>query len=96
MGRFKFLAKPLFYIFSLLFSCWMVLQIERISPSDFGKYKSWFQQKPTDQKHTAFPTNTALRDAYLQYKSGKTDSATFFRFIEEVTGINKEENRNAK
>ena len=42
MKKYDFLLKPIFFILKLLFSCWLVFQIEEISPSDFGKYESLF------------------------------------------------------
>ncbi len=46
MNRYKFLFKPLFFIFNLLFACWLVLWIEKLSPSDFGKNRSLFESAP--------------------------------------------------
>lgn len=44
-GGFAFLFKPLFFIFSLLLGSWLVLKIEKLIPSDFGKYKSLFEKE---------------------------------------------------
>ncbi|MGQ0827605.1 MAG: hypothetical protein ACT4ON_04325 [Bacteroidota bacterium] len=45
MKKYKFILKPLFFICSLIFACWLVLIIEQVSPSDFGKYESLFKTK---------------------------------------------------
>lgn len=37
MKQYSFLVKPLFYILTLLFATWLVIKIEKISPSDFGE-----------------------------------------------------------
>jgi hypothetical protein len=42
MKKYKFLLKPLFFIFNLLFATFLVLTIEKIQPSDFGKHKRFF------------------------------------------------------
>jgi hypothetical protein len=44
MRKYKFLLKPLFFIFNLLFATWFVIKIERLEPSDFGRYKSLFEK----------------------------------------------------
>lgn len=40
---YAFLVKPIFFIGSLLFATWLVLYIEKIKPSDLGKYESIFK-----------------------------------------------------
>jgi hypothetical protein len=77
MKRFKFLIKPLFYIFSLTASSYMVIIIERISPSDFSKHPSLFlpQAKPVavqvnDQRMEY------LKNICFDYKYGLIDSST--------------------
>ena len=46
MKKYQFLFKPVFFIFNLCFACWLVLKIEKISPSDFGKHRSLFESAP--------------------------------------------------
>jgi hypothetical protein len=76
MENYKFLFKPLFFIFSLVFAGWMVLKIETVSPSDFGKYRSLFEVTPPaeagDEKK-----KVVLEKICDDYRCGKTDSATF-------------------
>lgn len=81
MKDYTFLIKPFFFIFSLIFSTWLVLAIEKISPSDFGEYKTLFEKKtiPTrvitvDKQH--------LKDLFRQYKIGSIDSLTFDKRLE--------------
>ncbi|MEW6468842.1 MAG: SHOCT domain-containing protein [Bacteroidota bacterium] len=80
MSRYKFLLRPLFYIFSILFSSWMVLWIESISPSDFGKYGALFS--------TPVPAPPGGRDQlkklYREYKSGRISSDEFEKKFEDL------------
>jgi hypothetical protein len=72
MMKYTFLLKPLFYIISLIFSCWMVLKIEKLTPSDFGKYESMFNNNhPTDLSlsHILY-----LKQLCKAYKAGVIDS----------------------
>jgi len=77
MGKYQFLLKPIFFIFNLLFATWLVLKIEKIQPSDFGRYEQLFQR--TEPR----PDNVPAYDKYYikkladDYKSGKLDSAMF-------------------
>lgn len=81
MKKFHFLLKPLFFIISLLFATWLVVKIEKISPSDFGKYESYLSQEPNN------PENFRDRKQYLKslcsdYKNGTIDS---IRLDQELT-----------
>jgi hypothetical protein len=74
MTKYKFLFKPAFFIFNLVFATWMVFRIEEISPSDFGKYKSLFEDSPvlTPAKihHKQY-----LKKICSDYKAGVLNSA---------------------
>lgn len=59
MKKYNFLFKPLFFIFSLVFATWLVLFIEKISPSDFGKYGHLFDNGPGVKDTHVFPISTA-------------------------------------
>jgi len=72
MEKYKFLLKPAFFIFNLLFSTWLVFQIEKISPSDFGKYKSIFENPP---KPIPVQKKQELKKLCADYKAGLLDSA---------------------
>ncbi|MCW3102153.1 MAG: hypothetical protein JWO09_593 [Bacteroidetes bacterium] len=77
MKDYKFLLKPAFFIFNLLFATWLVLKIEKVAPSDFGRYEKMFH--PGDIR----PENVPQYDKYYlkkladDYKSGVLDSAMF-------------------
>jgi hypothetical protein len=77
MKNYSFLIKPIFFIFNLLFATWLVIKIEQLSPSDFGKNKSLFERSQPR------PDNIPVYDKYYlkkladDYKSGKLDSAAF-------------------
>lgn len=90
MKNYSFLLKPLFYIFTLVFSTWMVLAIEKISPSDFGDYKSLFE----DRRSEGYPFEyhkQNLRQLFLEYKHSEIDSIqmeqkldSFFKALQRV------------
>jgi len=58
MKKYKFLLKPIFFIINLLFATWLILKIEKLNPSDFGKYRSIFE------KTAPLPKNVAPYDKY--------------------------------
>ncbi len=79
MKRYKFLIKPLFYIFSLTASSYMVLVIEKVSPSDFGKHQSLFVTEPSKPASTQLvkydSRKELLKSICFDYKYGIIDSA---------------------
>lgn len=68
----------MFFIFNLLFATWLVFKIEEISPSDFGRFKSLFDDPPgsisTRKKN--------LKKIIVEYKKGTLDSAQLDQKIE--------------
>lgn len=73
MKNYKFLFKPVFFIFNLLFATWLVFQIEKITPSDFGRYRSLFEDtKPVAPDHVLH--KTILKKICSDYKTGALDS----------------------
>ncbi len=73
MEKYHFLLKPIFFIFSLLFATWLVVKIEKISPSDFGKYESYVSQEPC--KPDNLPANKQyLKNLCSDYKKGIIDN----------------------
>lgn len=98
MEKYKFLFKPLFFIFSLLFACWMVLKIEQIQPSDFGRYEALFksgagkeykpQPVPIPQPHVNKDIikkgKEAVARLFSEYKSGRIDSVSFNHRLEKL------------
>jgi hypothetical protein len=76
MKEYKFLMKPIFFIFSLVFATWLVLVIERISPSDMGRYESLFK---TETRTIPSITNNKqfLKTLFQSYQNGKIDSIAF-------------------
>lgn len=87
MEKYTFLGKPFFFICSLIFATWLVLKIEQISPSDFGKHKSLFERKavksiPQNSKHN-------LKIIFYKYKDGLIDSNQLDQQLEEfLTTLN--------
>ena len=91
MRKYKFLFKPLFFIFSLLFATWLVIKIEKISPSDFGRYRSLFEKevKPVPVRHSncneakcISSGKVALKILCMQYKQGIVDSSSLDKQLE--------------
>lgn len=81
--NFKFLLKPVFFIFSLVFSTWLVLTIEKITPSDFGRYKSFFESeaKPVHKPNTY--NKQYLKHLCSDYKAGLIDSVKLDEQLEQ-------------
>lgn len=65
--------KPVFFIFSLLFATWLVIEIEKIRPSDFGKYASHVSPEPTDLENI-MDRKQYLKNLCSDYKNGILDS----------------------
>ncbi|MCW3076746.1 MAG: hypothetical protein JWO32_1355, partial [Bacteroidetes bacterium] len=82
MKNYRFILKPLFFIFNLLFATWLVLKIEKIEPSDFGEYKSIFYKgampKMVTQKDKQY-----LKNLCSEYKNGKIDSLKLEKQLED-------------
>lgn len=68
MKNYTFLFRTIFFIFSLIAAVWMVLQIEKLKPSDFGKYKSVFET-PTKQERNRVKI-IKMQELMKQYKAG--------------------------
>lgn len=75
MKQYKFLLKPLFFIFNLVFATWLVLKIEKIQPSDFGEHKSIFESAPKPRIVTQ-EDKKYLTTLALEFKYGLIDSTT--------------------
>jgi hypothetical protein len=74
MKKFKFLLKPAFFIFNLLFASWLVLGIEKIKPAHLGKYRTLFENvndPSIEQK------KKMLMKLCKEYRSGAIDSLHF-------------------
>jgi hypothetical protein len=71
LKKYKFLFKPAFFIFNILFSTWLVIKIEQISPSDFGRYKYWFEARP---KVPDLARKNRIQKLCNDYKAGLLDS----------------------
>ena len=68
-----FIFKPLLFIFNLIFATWLVLEIEKLSPTDFGKYKSLFET-PEPLSPEKLGDKVYLKRLCTEYKAGKLDS----------------------
>jgi hypothetical protein len=65
LKKYKFLFKPLFFIFNLFFATWLVLKIEEYQPSH--KIKS----EPPANKHLP---REQLKSIIFDFKRNKIDS----------------------
>ena len=101
-SKYKFLFKPIFFIFSLIFATCLVLYIENIAPSDFGRYESLFGgPKPKGAKanlhlinsHSALPKfkEAKLKKLFLDYRSGKMDSTRIDQIVEKYLRSTEED-----
>lgn len=82
MKNYKFILKPLFFIFNLVFATWLVLQIEKIKPSDFGEYKSIFYTGPKP-KFVTQADKHYLKKLCTEYKRGTIDSLKLEKSLED-------------
>jgi hypothetical protein len=73
MKKYKFLFKPLFFIFNLVFATCLVLFIEKIKPSDFGRHRSWFESSPPVHNTPVYDKGY-LKRMCIEYKKGLIDS----------------------
>lgn len=78
MKKYTFLFKPAFFIFNLLFATWFVFKIEEMSPSDFGKYSSLFDDPPGSMAHR----KKELKKIIVDFKAGKLDSIQLEKKLE--------------
>jgi hypothetical protein len=98
MEKYKFLIKPLFFVFNLMFATWLVIKIEKISPSDLGRYKSLFDRasSPVYKVKPACPhreKSSYLKSLCSDYKKGVIDSAKFNRELESFLGADEFSNK---
>jgi hypothetical protein len=86
MKKYKFILKPLLFIFNLLFASWLVLEIEKINPSHFDKERSLL-----NNKHEIFtiPNNSMqrLKKLCLEYKAGLIDSTELEIQLEKLFNV---------
>jgi hypothetical protein len=82
MKEYKFLLKPVFFIFNLLFASWLVIKIEKLSPSDLGKYESFFKNEAKALPPAIDNSKLLLKTLIINYKKGVIDSATFDRQLD--------------
>lgn len=91
MNNYNFLGKPIFFIGSLLFATWLVLYIEKINPSDLGKYEHVFTSRPKPLSEEVILQNklaykkkqqTSLKKICNDYKAGLIDSLELNKRLE--------------
>jgi hypothetical protein len=82
LRKYKFLFKPAFFIFNLFFSTWLVFQIEKIRPSDFGRYRYWFELP--DKASIEAARKKHIKKLCDDYKAGLLDSTQFQLQLDKV------------
>jgi hypothetical protein len=82
LKKYKFLFKPVFFIFNLFFATWLVVQIEKVKPSDFGKYRHLFELPEKSSLKALQKQN--LKKLCSDYKAGKLDSTQFEVQLEKI------------
>lgn len=80
MKKYTFLFKPMFFIFSLLFASWLVLKIEKLRPSDFGRERYLFEDEPVSS--VSKYDEQYLKNLFLEYKFGIINSRQLDEKIE--------------
>lgn len=82
MAKYKFLLKPLLFIFNLVFATWLVLAIEKISPSDFGQYEFLFEDSSPKPEKVKAIRKDFLKKLCTDYKMGRLDSTGLEKGLE--------------
>lgn len=97
MKKYKFLLKPLLFIFNMLFATWLVVKIEQLSPTDFTRYKPFFgiESKPKENQFQKKPELTTLDKPVLKklcsdYKLGLIDSVRLDKELDFVLNPGQE------
>lgn len=83
MKKYSFLFKPLLFIFNLFFATWLVFKIEKIRPSDFGRYGYLFEDVPPPSMVHQL-NKQYIKKLCLDYKAGMIDSVALEEKIEKI------------
>ena len=81
MKKYTFLAKPALFIFNLVFVTWLVLKIEKLQPSDFGRYGSFFED---NRPKPVMIDKAYLKRLFHNYRSGSLDSLSLEQKIDQI------------
>ena len=80
MKKYRFILKPVLFIFNLIFATWLVFTIEGITPSDFGRYEYLFEDPP------ALKTKKLKKEHLIKicsdYRAGKIDTTDLVKKID--------------
>lgn len=83
MKKYIFLFKPLFFIFNLFFATWLVFKIEKMRPSDLGRYGNLFDDVPPPSMLRTL-NKQYLKKLCYDFKKGEVDSITLDKKIEQL------------
>jgi hypothetical protein len=90
MSKYKFLIRPVFYIFNLFFATWLVIKIESVSPSDFGRYKLLFERTEPKLQHVPVYDKYYIFKLAEDYKKERIDQKTFLQLLSShLDAVNK-------
>lgn len=70
MKQLASLIKPLLFIAQLLIASWLVLYIEKLQPSDFGRYKSLF----VNERKSLLEKRLEAHEVLFEFKQNRLDS----------------------
>ncbi len=81
MKKYKFLIKPFTYILSLIFSSWMILEIDR-----YGSKEKNINGKSEEKNiHSeCFQKKDCLKKLFILYSNKQIDSASFENELEKI------------
>jgi hypothetical protein len=88
MERYNFLFKPVFFIVSLLFSSWLVIQVERLQPSDLGRFEKLFDSGEKEEKPSPEYIRAYLHTLYRDHQEGRISDQVLtievYKFLEKL------------
>ena len=95
MKNYKFLLKPIFFVFNLIFATWLVITIEKIKPSDFGEHKTLFDPAPQPRVVT-IKDKDFLKTLAYEYKYGIIDSLKLDQKLGEYLTVPEDDKKENK
>ena len=87
MKKYTFLIKPALFIFNLVFATWMVFAIEKIRPSDFGRYGDIFDTRQPSAMELI--NKKKLVKLCKDYKAGNFDSLQLEEKIDRLLKLSR-------
>jgi len=76
-----FILKPVFFILSLMFATWLTLYIERLAPSDFGKYEYLFTGAPKPGSVPPVQSTPEQQKQLMEVQTGRASQREYLKKI---------------